>query len=260
MPRQRIQLPILILAILILVPALGAAQDIEPGHDLFQTDPDTTWDHMMIPADFLDPGSDPFDSTVPLQGNPPVDLPACPNDDLSQTDTIVRRLTTAPVANPGDQATIDIEIVALDLVGIQPITVTYNGGQDPEEWSIRVDLDAIAPQPPGTMTITRVDGLGGTFDSMLPVIPRLTFTRDSDGAVRQINGSEFALTLAFEALGVPWRDHTPPDDSCTSNFCVNPDEVTVEDALLAAHGVISICPDPGTATARSAWSTVKSLF
>ena len=247
-------------ALLLLLPSLASGQDILPGLDLFETDPATTWEQLPIPADFFEPGSDPFEGTVALRGNPPGNHPACPNDDLSLVDTIVERLQVAPLPNPGTQATIEIEIVALDLVSIDPITVTNSGGQDPQEWLLDVDLDPTNPQPLGTMNILRVDGVGGVFHSSLPVVPRLIFTRVSDGEVRVLNGSENGVTLVFTGNNVPWVDHTPPDNSCTSNFCVNPGQVTVEDAILAAHGVISICPDPGTPTAATAWSTVKSLF
>ncbi len=122
-----------------------------------------------------------------------------------------------------------------------------------------MDLSAY-PQQQGQMTILRVDGTGGTFDSVLPVTPRLTFTRISDGEQRVLDGGEAGMTIPFEALDVPWADHTPPEDSCTSNFCVNPDGLTIEQAALAAHGIISICPTEGTPSDSATWGTVKSIY
>ncbi len=82
------------LAILIALPTAGFGQDILAGHDLFETDPGTTWlgfSYQPIPADFFEPGSDPFDGVIAFAGNPLGSHPACPNDDLSLVDTIVER-------------------------------------------------------------------------------------------------------------------------------------------------------------------------
>src|SRR5207247_1918041 len=48
---------------------------------------------------------------------------------LGLTDTIVRRLQPPRPLPPGGGGTIPIEIVALNLVSIQPITVTYKSGR-----------------------------------------------------------------------------------------------------------------------------------
>jgi hypothetical protein len=71
--------------------------------------------------------------------------------------------------------TIPIEIVEMKLVSTSPITVTFNGGQNPEQWDVEVELSN--PQTPGTMTLTRTGPNSGTFDSSLPVIPVFTFTK-----------------------------------------------------------------------------------
>ena len=69
---------------------------------------------------------------------------------------------------PGDSATVPIEIVALSLQSVAPITVTYNGGQNREPWVMQTCLPA--PQPPGSMTILRnPQGDGGTFDAEFSV-------------------------------------------------------------------------------------------
>jgi hypothetical protein len=75
---------------------------------------------------------------------------------------------------------IPIEIVALSLVSCQPITVTYNGGMSPEQWDVRVCLSSAGPQQMGSMTVRTSDCdclEGGTFDSQLPILPKLVFTR-----------------------------------------------------------------------------------
>ena len=98
-----------------------------------------------------------------------------------------------------------------------PITVTYDGGQRPELWDVDVGLSP-SPQPVGSMTITHDTGgnVGGTFNSFLPVLPRLTFTRVSDGAVRVLD----LPTLDLRARVVPWTHKTTtPNIVHSPGFC-----------------------------------------
>jgi hypothetical protein len=173
------------------------AQDVLPGIDVWTTPGGgTSFDDFAanpIPADFFDPGSEPFLGIVLFSGQPLPDLgpPSAPS--LFPTDTVVERL--APAAMPGP-ATIPIEIVALSLVSSQPITVTYNGGQNPELWDVQACLSSLAPQPQGSMTIARTCPGGGTFRSTLPVVPKLVFTRQSDLQVRVLDPAP-QVTLDF---------------------------------------------------------------
>jgi len=168
-------------------PPLGA-QDVLPGIDVWTTPPGgTTFSDFSgnpIPADFFNPGSDPFFGTIVFGGQPLPDLgpPSAPS--LFPTDTVVERLETAPMPGP---ATIPIEIKALSLVSVQPITVTYNGGQNPELWDVRAALSSVAPQTQGSMVIEQTCPQGGIFDSTLPVTPKLIFTRQSDLQVRVVD-------------------------------------------------------------------------
>jgi hypothetical protein len=254
------------IGLVLLAPAsLFASTDVLPGFDLFQTDPSSTFQDFIgepLPSDFFGPGSDPFDGGVPCHGVPLPGFPGCPTDDLSFVDTIVERLANAELPPPypsSDQ--IPIEIVALQLRSVAPITVTYNGGLNPELWDVDVGLSQMLPQPTGTMDITHEDPAGGHFSSLLPVIPRYVFTRVSDGEVRILDGADMGpLVLEFEAIDVPWVHIAPPAGSCTSNFCVNPGVVTVEVAPHAAHGVLSICPEDPTQALPSTWGEVKSTY
>ena len=223
------------------------ADDVLAGLDLFETDPGTTFQDFLstpVPADFFGPGSDPFDGIIQLEGNPG-GFTLCPNDDLSRVDTIVQRLSTASLPLIGDTDVIDTEIVALSLKSVAPITVTWNGGQNPELWDVDVELSALA-QPSGSMTIRHLDANGGTFDSDLPVLPKVTFTLVSNPLdIRVLDfGLEATPAVHFLAAAVPWAHSTPPSGSCTSNFCVNPGNLTLQQAPLAQadHGVLSICP------------------
>jgi hypothetical protein len=250
----------------LLVPAgLSANTNVLPGFDLFQTDPNTTFQDFgpaPIPPNFFGPGSDPFHGQIWFMGEPLQNDPNCPNDDLSSADTIVERLEEAELPDPnGSSDVIEIEIIQLHLTSIDPIVVTFNGGQDPELWDVEVELSDVVPQPPGRMTITHTHANGGVFDSQLPVVPKFIFTRQSDNMILELDaGNEGPLIIDFQALNIPWVHIVPPDNSCTSNFCVNPDQVTEEQAILAAHGVLAICPEKPTQTLPSTWGRVKAIY
>ena len=200
-----------VLAGLALAGAAGAqtAGDIAPGLDLWST-PGTgitrvAFSDNPIPAGFFDPGSDPFVGTVVLQGGP---LAQSAGPALSFTDTVVSRLDTAQVPNVGDQDTIPIEIVALSLVSVNPITVTFNGGQNPEAWTVAVCLSD-TPQVPGSMTIHRTCPQGGTFDSTLPVRPKFFFTRTTPPAMRILDAGAMGQ-IQFGSTNGRWVETANP--------------------------------------------------
>lgn len=168
--------------------------DVAAGIDLFTTPSGgTTYDDLNLPAGFFGPGSDPFVGTVVLGGQP-----IASTGPLGPTDTIVKRNSNAILPTPGSSTTVPIEIIALSLVSVNPITVTYNGGQTPDQWSVRACLAQTAPQQVGTMTIrtnTCVCPEGGTFTSTLPVLPKFTFTRTLPSPATQV--------LDFGVAGLP---------------------------------------------------------
>ncbi|MEX0832268.1 MAG: hypothetical protein WD276_00105 [Actinomycetota bacterium] len=239
-PRRRARLKpavALILALLwSLLPTMPAqAAPIGPGFDLFHTDPGTTnldFGPNPIPTDFFGPNSDPFNGNVRFAGKP---LETFMGNNVGDTDTIVQR----DASNPNPLDTVPIEIVALSLVSMQPITVTYNGGQNQELWNVNAGLGPNMQQP-GQITINMPTGVGGTFDSQLPVVPRLTFTRLSDGSTRTLDPGVHVLVAA----GVPWRTgcqlpalHVP---GLNDGFCPSYDGnklLTVEQSPIVDHGV-----------------------
>jgi hypothetical protein len=155
-----------------------SALDVQPGVDLFETPPGFTEASPAIPADFFGPGSDPFVGTIALRGKSLKQEGA----NLGRTSTIVQRLTTAPLPDPyGGSAAVPIEIIALNLVSVEPIIVTYDGGLNPELWDVQVNLSSVDPQSTGTMTINQEYTGGGTFSADLPVTTRFTFIRQEDG-------------------------------------------------------------------------------
>ena len=142
-----------------------------------------------IPSDFFGPGSDPFVGSVCLKGQ------SLNNPEFPLADTLISR-STDPfdlcAAPSPTQATVDIEVVALSLVSVAPITVTY-GGHNPQQWNAVVDLSTV-PAPLGSLTVTKSHCNGGTYTSVLPVRPRFTFSR--------VGGPEIAVL----DTGVEGRD------------------------------------------------------
>jgi hypothetical protein len=173
------------------------AAPIAGGLDSYQT-VDASLDSSVtqIPADFFAPGSDPFPDTIPLQGSP-----LGPG---ATTDTVVQRLDPAKFHGPRPKSgTVPIEIVSLSLTSSFPITVTYNGGQNPESWNVDVALSP-SPQPVGSMTIRPSTKNFGDFDLSVSVLLRLTFTRVLDGVTQVLDLPSLDLHATF----VPWTTTT----------------------------------------------------
>jgi hypothetical protein len=184
---------------------------INPGPDLWWTPGsgssyDDNFTANPVPPDFFDPGSDPFTGHIEYNGSP---ITTNPPFVLSPTDAIVERLApaTIPSCDPGNnEIMIPIQIVALKLVSSAPITVTFNGGMNPELWDVEVTLSSTFTQQQGQMTIRRDCPDGGTFTSDLPVTPQYTFTRQSDLMVRTLDPG---VTLNFQTLNGHWTTVDP---------------------------------------------------
>lgn len=186
---------------------------LEAGIDCFVTPPGGAtfqdFAFMPLPADFFDPGSDPFTNHIELLGAP---LETQPPGLLGPTDTIVRRVLPANVGGTNPPPTLPIEIVGLSLQSVTPITVTYSNGLNPEPWDLRVYLSGAAPQFQGAMTISNnaCGGQGGTFDAYLLVLPRLVFTRSNPPAVRVLDfGEHFLPPLQFQTRNGRWLPFDP---------------------------------------------------
>lgn len=149
-----------------------------PSDDLWTTPPGSTTSYSFLdtplPADFFGTGSDPFDGTVMLQGSP-IDP-----QNFGPADTIVRRMEDICPTEIGKSVMVEVQIVSLNLVSTEPITVTFDDGRAPEEWDLQVCLSS-QPQPMGSITITLDEEDCGTFDSNIPVVPKFTFIRRANG-------------------------------------------------------------------------------
>lgn len=165
--RARAGLGACVLALLwALAPATAAGNSIAPGYDLFETDPQNTGiefasPETALPADFFGPGSQLFTGVVPLGGVP---LGSFNGHGTGNADTVVHRPTggTFPMVLPGSTGPIPIQIVALNLVSVQPIIVHYTGG-NPEAWTVDVTLSTTPRQ--GQMNVTKNTAQGGTFSA-----------------------------------------------------------------------------------------------
>ncbi len=155
----------------------ATAQPVIPeGFDLWVTvdasiDIGSSIDLPDLPAGFFGPGSDVFSGTINLEG--------VPLDPFENTDTVIERLNPADLTGPPVASdTVPIELVELSLRSIDPIVVEF-GGSNPQFFDVFVTLSP-DPQPTGgLMTINKDFGpspnSGGTFNSILPIQPVLTF-------------------------------------------------------------------------------------
>ena len=284
--------PWIALAALFIAGAVPAsAQDvIGPGSDLFTTPAGGTafedFSGMPIPAGFFGPGSDPFTGVIQYHGRPLEGTPSSGAGTVGlpgQADTIVRRPGTAFLPGCPATAFVPIEIVALNLISVKPITVTFSGGLQPTNYEVVACLSSVQLQQQGQMTIVHDNINGGTFNSFLPVTPRLIFTRCTTGGggvasvisdpgpqlTMNSNGSNWSYTnLGLPVMSSPGGvvDHdcnsaTPmvpypattnfnPGVSAPAATCANPGgspmkDLSPEMAMLAAHGVLPPCKPPG---------------
>lgn len=187
----------------------------EPADDLWTTPPGSETSYSFVdtplPIGFFGSGSDPFTGTVQLRGDP------LDPENLGPADTIVRRLEDLCPTGNGETVTTAIEIVALRLVSVAPITVTFNGGLNTEQFDVQVCLSSF-PQPQGMITITLEEDDCGTFDSMIPVLPKFTFIRQSTGAGQFVDCGEpgqlcTRLDLIGEDNGWVLIDEYDPSDN-----------------------------------------------
>ncbi len=225
----------------------GTGTTIGPGVDLFETVPGTNFEFdaaHAIPAGFFEPGSEPFSGVIKLGGAP---LDSFEGRDTGTTDTIVRRKRAADLSGRAGSDTVPIELVALNLVSVQPITVTYPGAKPDQQWDVYVEETSLKPSK-GSMTITKANANGGTFDSVLEVRPLFIFVRQTDGKTRKLDmglPQYDAMSRLIRVRGddVPWQLGCPPgilvvpglnDDYCPSATATKP-VITTERARLARH-------------------------
>lgn len=262
-----------IASLAIALPVTSAHADpILPGFDLLETLPGTYHDFtgpFAVPAGFFGPGSDPFFGRVDFQTVPMGPQPGCLGP-VGNTGMLVHRpLGANPPCCPG-QETVPIEIVALSLVSVNPITVTY-GGAPLEHWRVEWNVSPSPPPPTGQMTVKRQFPNGGTFDSQLPVRPVFTFTKvqPQPEPPRVLDLGPSSFFDIFVSVDLPWS-HTPLPSfeipGCGSNFfpgvLSGSSEVPMESISFNYAKLVfryTHHPDP-TPTRVSTWGRIKSLY
>lgn len=192
-----------------LVPFVSAAI-----YDYWVTNPGGASINMDLPADFFGSGSDPLAVSVCLEGAHfgPDAGPGLAED----ADTSINRQGNPDVSQIGDVDTVGIKVHGLSFGSVAPITVTYNGGQSPEQFDVHIGLSDAASQTWGSLTATMTHSNGGLFDSYLPVIWMATFTQvGSGGGVYVLDSGDpmWGLPPAeMESSGTPWVQDRPGYD------------------------------------------------
>lgn len=247
---------------------------VQPGADFWTTPGagETRHDFSTspIPPGFFGPGSLPFFGVIELHGDP------LSGTGLSNgVDTIVQRLAPADLSAIGNVANVPIEMTALSLVSVRPIPIGFGTGTS--QYDVRVSLSSNVPQPVGGMQISRDHQDGGNFNSFLPVVPRIHFQKVAgnngvqnavlDGGIQLLFQSpspgqpnpcwsfdDGGFNLASSPGGqvdhdgdpvTPDRPFLPTSPNFHTGICPSQGplcppqiQMTEEDAMLAAHGVL----------------------
>lgn len=233
----------------------AAAAPIPPGFDLFETNPAATVfafnDEFTIPAGFFGTGSQPFSGVVRFGGVP---LRRFEGMKTGDADTIVHRPDAAAVS-PGTSATVPVQLMALNLVSIQPIKVTFDNGTA-NFFDVFVRLSNSQPSQ-GTATISEASGNGGTMNSQLVVFPVFDFVPLGGGPKRTIDVGKLPLSpaslakITLHGTNTPWHPGCAPPalpiPGLNDGFCPSftPDEkkqLSVEDTQAARHGIEPVQP------------------
>jgi len=169
-----------------------------------------------IPADFFAPGSQPFGGLVMLGGAP---LGATPFGSFGMVDTVVARFPDPfdRTAFPPLDQNVPIEIIALDLKSVQPITVQVTGNPDQHWYFGMMLLPSQVGQGQIQLHQSTLDG--GTFQSTIIVQPRFVFVNKEDldaaglGLLSPASIRVRSLDPGQVGLGtvdpVPWSFHSP---------------------------------------------------
>jgi hypothetical protein len=163
----------------------------------------------------------------------------------------------------GNTHQVPIEIVALSLQSVQPITVTFNGGLNPQLWDVAVGLSP-TPSPPSVYDITRTQLNGGTFTATFGVQPLYLFTRVGFPAQQAIGDTGIGGALqrppflfeTFQPDPSPWASNGTLDDiDPPPNFFpgfdpltfIGPIPLVYEDSLTGTLMTLTlVVPEPAT--------------
>lgn len=228
---------------------------IQAGNDEFETTGNGETYHNFqaspVPADFFGTGSKQYAGLVPLVGVPV-------NPAVSDTDTIIHR--NQDVFTPGSTT---ITMTALNLQGINPITVSYTDNHT-ESWTVQVNLSDFKTSG-GSMSF---NSDGSAFDSTLSVFPKFTFTRVSDGLTKVLDtggsgGGGLATTQAAAIGGGGFEGGSATPIAICRAVAVN-DFQTVSQAKAArattsAAATTASCPPVTLTSTNSPWPITRPI-
>ena len=170
----------------------GAATIINPGFDLFYTDPGSNFNFNTVPNP----------QVVFFEGDPLGTFDFGSGlENIGITDTIIQRIDVADLTLGGGCGvtcdTIDIEIVALSLVSVAPVDLGFGAGFE----DLFITLNTSSPSSQSTMTIfdTGEGSPHGDFDSII------NFSFDVTGGV---GGFYATIESTIFSSGNAWQ-HAP---------------------------------------------------
>ncbi|MHC4130624.1 MAG: DUF7901 domain-containing protein [Planctomycetota bacterium] len=222
------------------MPAESPAQTtIEAGIDSWvgveQTDL-----YLTLPADFFEPGSEPFEGQVALQGEPE-SVPWCAHCQVA--DILIWRPSPADFPDPFVPVPVPIEIIDLKLVSVRPIYV----GDIDSFFDVYMSLTPEVSPPPGSnMNITMSEGGGGggggsasgTIDSVnLNIEARIVLVSVDNPADTYFH--DVSLTAIHIGLPIPWKQEAEKETwpSYYNNFYAYGDEPLVLSLLYNCCGL-----------------------
>jgi hypothetical protein len=186
---------------------------IPVGPNYFESIPGLTTSSLDFSRDNIDrnffgPGSDIFMGFIRLKGR-------TINPILGTTNVIMQRREEINLVLGARPVRADLSLITLELQSVTPITVTYNSGQNPEQWDVRVSRQESAPEE-GRIVIDQRTADGGTYDATVTTRIFVKFTRRSDGAIRQL---PFGLIMGTGPVNVPWSFSANPPLFTDGHFC-----------------------------------------
>jgi len=217
---------------------------IPAGNDEFETTGNGETYHNFqaspVPAGFFGTGSQKYSGLVPLVGVPV-------NPGVSDTDTIIHR--NQDVFTPGSTT---ITMTGLNLVAMNPITVTYNDNHT-EAWNVRVNLSDLKASG-GSMTF---NSDGSAFDSSLGVYPKFTFTRVSDGTTKVLDTGSGGLAPQPALAINPGPQPLPTIAPCRV-IAVN-DFQSVAQASRSVNAAVAGCAPVTLTSTNSPWPITRPI-
>lgn len=257
----RIGFPILVILTLAAAPAFAVTLD--PGYSFFQVEPGSAFLDFTttpIPADAFGPGSDPFVGLIELEGRAVGPVPDCTPAELAGVHAILDRQGVVDLPDPSSTAEIPLEITALRMHGVDPIVVTFNGGQDPTPVEIVVESPLTDPAFWSVSYWTPI-GVGSvqleSFASDMSNGLKFYFTTDPEDLVPIVQDIAASIPLATVQKHAP-RPKQPP--ACESTSCMNQEEPLTVLGDFLEFQLRGVCDEGPVAIGSTSWGMVKTRY